>query len=192
MQKLLIKIVFSLNMALVYYYFFFQVHLACPKGNSGTLPSPQRTAARAAPPLPSGAADQRVAWSQRHVHFSFSQIPGTQLLSLPQCIKYTPQSGTPPFLMHREWQCRKAWILHYAKLPKLKRYLCYEHMDALQRELPAAFDAMFCCAHALQGMKLGFSILNVLFAHTNHLHDLHLFLGGSVHTSDQYMHIISQ
>lgn len=50
MQKLLIKIVFSLNMALVYYYFFFQVHLACPKGNSGTLPSPQRTAARAAPP----------------------------------------------------------------------------------------------------------------------------------------------
>lgn len=72
--------------------FFFQVHLACPKGNSGTPPSPPRTAARAAPPLPSGAADQRVAWSPRHVHFSFSQIPGTQLLSLPQCIKYTHHS----------------------------------------------------------------------------------------------------
>lgn len=86
---------------------FFQVHLACPKGNAGTLPSPPRAAARAAPPLLSGAADQRVAWSPRHVYSSFSQIPETRLLCLPECIKYTVRH------MYRERQCRKAWIFMF-------------------------------------------------------------------------------
>lgn len=130
--------------------FFFQVHLACPKGNAGTLPSPPRAAARAAPPLLSGAADQRVAWSPRHVYSSFPQIPGTQLLCLPQCIKYTVRH------MYRERQCRKAWIFQTRYL-----YVLHTRMRMHSKEWSCAFLFWMC---------------------SNHLHELHMFLRGSVHT----------
>lgn len=147
--------VFSLNMPLLYHCFFFQVHLACPKGNAGTLPSPPRAAARAAPPLPSGAADQRVAWSPRHVYSSFSQIPGTQLLCLPECIKYTPQSGT----------CTENDNAAKLEFFKPVIYILHTRMRMHSKEWSCAFLFWMCS-----------------FAPTNHLHELHMFLRGSVHT----------